>query len=191
MPYSMLFLYHGESHNTPPSWTMYNCFSHDINGLVQERCNSSADTLELHLSCSDPSICLLAAHCMFKLLLPCCIQYCFTLDCTMARGHFIEKVKTWWVHPLWDSTAMIHFWSSSTYLLAFDWWSSFHKILDKLGINIHCDHILQNFLPWVGCDWSSSFYTFPGNTGLILGLRPANERRRYKVTPSLIGWVQS
>ena len=25
-------------------------------------------------------------------------------------------------------------------------------------------------------------------TGLILGLRPANERRRYKVTSSLIGW---
>ena len=27
--------------------------------------------------------------------------------------------------------------------------------------------------------------------GLILGLHPANERRRYKVTPSLIGWVQT
>ena len=27
-------------------------------------------------------------------------------------------------------------------------------------------------------------------TGLILGLRPANERRRYKVTPSFIGWAQ-
>ena len=27
--------------------------------------------------------------------------------------------------------------------------------------------------------------------GLILGLRPANERRRYKVTPSLIGWAQT
>ena len=26
--------------------------------------------------------------------------------------------------------------------------------------------------------------------GLILGLRPANERRRYFVTTSLIGWVQ-
>ena len=25
---------------------------------------------------------------------------------------------------------------------------------------------------------------------LILVLRPANERRRYKITPSLIGWVQ-
>ena len=28
-------------------------------------------------------------------------------------------------------------------------------------------------------------------TGLILGLRPANGRRRYKVTPSLIGWAQT
>ena len=27
--------------------------------------------------------------------------------------------------------------------------------------------------------------------GLILGLHPANERRRYKVTPSLIGWAQT
>ena len=30
-----------------------------------------------------------------------------------------------------------------------------------------------------------------GITGLILGLRPANDRRRYKVTPSLIGWAQT
>ena len=28
-------------------------------------------------------------------------------------------------------------------------------------------------------------------TGLILGLHPANERRRYKVTASLIGWAQT
>ena len=27
--------------------------------------------------------------------------------------------------------------------------------------------------------------------GMILGLRPANGRRRYKVTPSLIGWAQA
>ena len=26
---------------------------------------------------------------------------------------------------------------------------------------------------------------------LILGLHPANERRRYNVTPSLIGWAQT
>ena len=29
------------------------------------------------------------------------------------------------------------------------------------------------------------------NAGLILDLRPANEQRRYKVTPSLIGWAQT
>ena len=29
------------------------------------------------------------------------------------------------------------------------------------------------------------------DAGLILGLRPANERHRYKVTPSLIGWAQT
>ena len=27
--------------------------------------------------------------------------------------------------------------------------------------------------------------------GQILGLRSANERRRYKLTPSLIGWAQT
>ena len=29
------------------------------------------------------------------------------------------------------------------------------------------------------------------HSGLILGLRPANKRRHYKVTPSLSGWVQT
>ena len=29
------------------------------------------------------------------------------------------------------------------------------------------------------------------NSGLILGLHPANESRRYKVTPSLAGWAQT
>ena len=29
------------------------------------------------------------------------------------------------------------------------------------------------------------------NTGLILGFRLASERRRYNVTPSLIGWAQT
>ena len=29
------------------------------------------------------------------------------------------------------------------------------------------------------------------DTGLILGMRPANERPRYFVTASLIGWVQT
>ena len=35
------------------------------------------------------------------------------------------------------------------------------------------------------------WYQFGAITGPILGLRPTNERRRYKVTPSLIGWAQT
>ena len=38
------------------------------------------------------------------------------------------------------------------------------------------------------CEGKSNSYDIPG---LILGLRPANERGRYKVTPSLIGWAQT
>ena len=34
-------------------------------------------------------------------------------------------------------------------------------------------------------------YRDVGNPELILGLRPANERRRYFVTTSLIGWTQA
>ena len=34
-------------------------------------------------------------------------------------------------------------------------------------------------------------YLMHMDTGLILGLCPANERRRYLVTTSLIGWVQA
>ena len=33
--------------------------------------------------------------------------------------------------------------------------------------------------------------TWPNYTGLVLGLHPVNETRRYKVTPSLIGWAQT
>ena len=36
-----------------------------------------------------------------------------------------------------------------------------------------------------------TWFDYSTITGLILGLRSANERRRYKVTPSLIGWAQT
>ena len=34
-------------------------------------------------------------------------------------------------------------------------------------------------------------YSANNASGLILGLRPANERRRYKLIPSVIGWAQT
>ena len=66
---------------------------------------------------------------------------------------------------------------------------------------IRCHAFKAPQLPW----WTApatlqpqvkgySHYLYHGNlyhTGLILGLRPANERRRYFVTTSLIGWAQA
>ena len=33
-----------------------------LDGLIQERCNSIANALELHLSCTNPSICDAFVH---------------------------------------------------------------------------------------------------------------------------------
>ena len=43
----------------------------------------------------------------------------------------------------------------------------------------------NNSIDIIGCPVSGL------QLGLILGLRPASERRRYEVTPSLIGWAQT
>ena len=39
------------------SWLLYWHWCNHINELFQERCNSTANALELHLSCINPSIC--------------------------------------------------------------------------------------------------------------------------------------
>ena len=45
---------------------------------------------------------------------------------------------------------------------------------------------------WVNCPHDETpWEPFLHNSGLILGLHLANERRRYKETPFLIDWVQT
>ena len=36
--------------------TVYNIFEHDVDGLMQKRCNSIANAMELHLFCTNPSM---------------------------------------------------------------------------------------------------------------------------------------
>ena len=43
----------------------------------------------------------------------------------------------------------------------------------------------------IRCPFAKTFLSDWTVSGLILGLRPANERRRYSVTTSLIGWAQA
>ena len=57
-------------------------------------------------------------------------------------------------------------------------WQSWHHDNSQLSVTKH-----SNTQPCA--------YLMESTTGLILGLRPANERCRYKVTASLIGWAQT
>ena len=57
-----------------------------------------------------------------------------------------------------------------------------------MTIGISCG--LNNFIMFLMGRISEENFVYICS-GLILGLRLANERRRYKVTPSLIGWAQT
>ena len=80
----------------------------------------------------------------------------------------------------------------------------------KIQILLHCREkfLWGNIMIFILCHWKSFLLNsifnifFPQlsglstkflalNAGLILDLHPANERRRYKVMPSLIGWKQA
>ena len=62
------------------------------------------------------------------------------------------------------------------------------KIIVSLSLDILCNH------PWVVMLFvfvqNEEVNVYDTVAGLIPGFRPANERRLYKVTLSLIGWVQ-
>ena len=58
------------------------------------------------------------------------------------------------------------------------------KRIDTYASPCPASEIIVLIAHWL--DWMSKYIS-----GLILGLRPADERRRYKVTPSLIGWAQT
>ena len=63
------------------------------------------------------------------------------------------------------------------------------------GTMYHAYHLLISWtFSRIVAEWCNLVkLTYPSqyNTGLLLSLCPANERRRYKVTPSLIGWAQA
>ena len=62
------------------------------------------------------------------------------------------------------------------------WWR------DSLQVVVYFDKCIQQNIPWRE---NVMRYRYNPNTWTILGLRPANERRRYFVTTSLIGWAQN
>ena len=75
------------------------------------------------------------------------------------------------------------------------WWRHHvHHTSLCIVVNLHSDNTgfkkYSRF--YLHLSWTStSGYNCMYYTGQTLGLRPANERRRYFVTTSLIGWVQA
>ena len=86
--------------------------------------------------------------------------------------HAIQPFQPWPPMPPWVPSM-----NRTMYLFAF---------LDSSV----CD--LSVSLQW-GCDWLYFIWCLMATliSGLILGLRPANERQRYFVTMSLISWAQA
>ena len=67
-------------------------------------------------------------------------------------------------------------------IVIYELWRAMNHLID--GLVQDC-----NILPGQLSQWKSPV---PGTyAGLTLGFRPINKRRRYKVTPSPIGWAQT
>ena len=64
------------------------------------------------------------------------------------------------------------------------------KSINEILCQGNAPHLFE-FIFKVSCFIRHLVGHFIKHSGLILGLRPANERHRYKVTPSLIGWAQT
>ena len=70
-------------------------------------------------------------------------------------------------------------------------WRHYAGFSELTGIHILPLHVVQFADIWFTEHLFLSSDMYISTTGLTLCLRPANERRRYKVTPSLIGWAQA
>ena len=94
----------------------------------------------------------------------------------------------------------------SFFVFHFSWWNNIFVKLTFVMLVVHRhsfstdrwmflrDHFqLTNGSSWVRyvCKISACYCVCPEDEGLILGLCPPNERWRYFVTTSLIGWAQS
>ena len=79
------------------------------------------------------------------------------------------------------------------------WIMSRNTFIPLQTLNKHCSReVGRSATRWFVCHWRVHLltqitpYDKSSPTGrLILGLHPANARRRYKVTPSLNGWAQT
>ena len=87
-----------------------------VDGLVQERCNSIANALELHLSCTKPLMC-------------CChgSQCCSLLELPRECLCLLRRIWIYWYTP-WTNLGWVGLWG-------FLWWTPSAKRKDHHGVS--------------------------------------------------------
>ena len=81
-------------------------------------------------------------------------------------------------------------------MLSGKWWSFCLSLVNVLNLLVlRPEYFPQKKVNIMAADALGPYFVRPSSamvltTRLILGLHPANMRRCYKVTPSLIGWAQ-
>ena len=134
---------------------------------------------------------------------PSCVSYGVSMyGCNLYGNYTCAVFMMMWWHgntfcitgPLWgESTG--RWWNLITKGQLYGAWYflvvSLNRLLNKQS-SCWCFE-----MPWHSCDVTVMLTAeglavcCPWCPDLILGFRPANERRRYNVTPSLIGWAQT
>ena len=123
---------------------------------------------------------------IFNICVP--MTWCFSIRASVATVLSM--------HPFISSCLLINFQSFGhlhrydTVLFTSDLWGVM-SVLEKIDV-CYNSRVDSRFAP---SEWETSLQSNAVShwlgANLILGLSPANERHRYKVTSSLIGWAQT
>ena len=106
----------------------------------------------------------------------------------MKKGHTVKcHNNTPIYHVITYHTVKTVAVSKSDFRITTD--SPYFALLGELW-GVCCEDLKENWLCYIGIMLYIGMFV-ENISGLFLGLRPANERHRYKVTPSLIGWAQT
>ena len=120
-PYPKWFLLQEQlTHSSQAKLTTFKQYDYHIHGLMQERCNSTANTLQLHLSCTNPSTSSLVINIgrWFTESVLICVPQDLAVHINIYSGNY-SLLCTWecthwetgWQSFGVDHTSYYHWWS--------------------------------------------------------------------------------
>ena len=159
--------------------------------MERRGCASAMGMIKFPSSCSSPKalcnqfidyyICSRGVFCINHIKLRNFVV--ITIECSIAtvdRGSIMTRIYRW--------SMMVYSSLQAEFMVTKQWYIMWG--INRWTMNPpHTGKVMPKTFPSQYCNslWCYNWCI----TRLILGFRPANERRRYKVTPSLIGWAQT